>query len=529
MRNSALARVFAVVLAVMCVIMLLSGVYGCRKAVAEHGESLAFAQRLTERIAAFRELDEKLVNTVSYDEALAELEELQEQHDGDASQHRTDLAVYSATKGGYTMGMNLIEYNKGVIADNKLKIDIGQAQLQQKKTQLASGRAQYEAGKAAFLQNRPNDATIAGMEAQLAQLQIYEGQASGALTAESAAAAAATTLANTSRPSGTRPDPSRPATDEDDPDPASVAAWAQYNLDMAAQAAWDQQEAAWQAASDAKDAADVAYTAALGNCDTAAWAAAGVASGASLQEAQATLSAAAAQISGPLATIRGTEAQLAATEAQLVAGEAGIATAEAELASYETLMKQAESALQAELENLWYKMSELEKDAEELGEEKDRLDLESDKLGKMLVSVEEKKELEDKHRSTRVLLTNIDEIKAMVDAGGGVAESAETYLAQSSAEGERLYKGRLLICALALVCGVTGFAGIPGAFEKTKKRFWLLAPVILCLLCACACDGINMYLGLGQMYAALFTAIFALIQLMVILPKNKPLPKAAEE
>ena len=69
-----------------------------------------------------------------------------------------------------------------------------------------------------------------------------------------------------------------------------------------------------------------------------------------------------------------------------------------------------------------------------------------------------------------------------------------------------------------------GLVGLPAAFEKTRKRFWLLAPVLLCLGCAVGADGVNMSLGLGQMYTALVTAIFALIQLLVVLPKQKTIP-----
>ena len=49
----------------------------------------------------------------------------------------------------------------------------------------------------------------------------------------------------------------------------------------------------------------------------------------------------------------------------------------------------------------------------------------------------------------------------------------------------------------------------------------LIAPAAVCLVCAAAADGINMSLGLGQMYTALFTSIFALIHLLIVLPEKK--------
>ena len=73
----------------------------------------------------------------------------------------------------------------------------------------------------------------------------------------------------------------------------------------------------------------------------------------------------------------------------------------------------------------------------------------------------------------------------------------------------------------AVFGALAGFAGIPAAFEKTKKRFWLIAPAAICLVCACAADGISMYLGLGQMYTVIAAAIFAAVQLAAALPKAK--------
>ena len=69
--------------------------------------------------------------------------------------------------------------------------------------------------------------------------------------------------------------------------------------------------------------------------------------------------------------------------------------------------------------------------------------------------------------------------------------------------------------------GVLGLLSIPGSFEKTKRRLLLILPTVLCLACALAADGLNMYLGLGQMYTALAVIIGAVLHLAAILPKNK--------
>ena len=100
MKHPALARVFSVVLAILALLMLGSGVKGFGKADAEVSERTAFAEKYAQRIETYRQLDEELAHSISYEEAWEELEKLQEQHDSDASQHRTDVAMYSAEKGG---------------------------------------------------------------------------------------------------------------------------------------------------------------------------------------------------------------------------------------------------------------------------------------------------------------------------------------------------------------------------------------------------------------------------------------------
>ena len=185
------------------------------------------------------------------------------------------------------------------------------------------------------------------------------------------------------------------------------------------------------------------------------------------------------------------------------------------------MVKKGEAELQTQLANLWYNMGELDKDGERLEEEKGKLDEEASELSKQLRDTDEIKELENKRTSMRILLTKPASVKAAVEAGGDVAESAGTYLTAYRSETQRLYTGRMIMCALAVFGALAGFAGMPAAFEKTKKRFCLIAPVAACLVCACAADGISMYLGLGQMYTVIAAAIFAAVQLAAALPKAK--------
>ena len=74
---------------------------------------------------------------------------------------------------------------------------------------------------------------------------------------------------------------------------------------------------------------------------------------------------------------------------------------------------------------------------------------------------------------------------------------------------------------LAVTGGAMGVLGIPAAYELLRRRFLLIAPVLLCLACAAGAEALNLKLGLGQHYVALSTAIFAFLQLLIVLPKAK--------
>ena len=226
-----------------------------------------------------------------------------------------------------------------------------------------------------------------------------------------------------------------------------------------------------------------------------------------LQNALGQMQGAFGAISGSLSSIGG---ELAKAKAQVTAGEQAL--------------KEGEAMLKGQLENIWYNLGQLEEKADELREEKEKLDLEALSLDKQLMETEDLKALKNKHISTRQLLLGVPEVKRMVSENGDLVQSAESYLENYRAETQTLYTGRRFLNLLAVIGGIAGFLGIPAAYEKVRGRFWLLSPVLICLACAVGADAVNMRLGMGQMYTALFTAIFAALQLLIILPKEKTIP-----
>ena len=187
----------------------------------------------------------------------------------------------------------------------------------------------------------------------------------------------------------------------------------------------------------------------------------------------------------------------------------------------DTMLEKADHEMQAQLEELWYQMGETEKDAVKLEAEKLGLDKEAVLLSKRTLDADALRDLQSRHAAARQLLVNIPEVKAGMTDDADLADSARVWLNTYAQETERLYKGRLFLNALAVFGGAMGILGIPAAYELLRKRFLLIAPVLLCMLCAAGAEALNMALGLGQQYAALFTAIFALLQLLIVLPKAK--------
>ena len=571
MKHPTLVRVFSIVLSIMCVIMLGGGVSGFGKAAKERDERVADAQRYEERIETYRQTDEKLSGSISYEDAYKVLEELLDEHNDEASQHRTDLAEYSAKKGGYEMAAILINDAKAELAEAKDQVAVGKQQLAENEAQFKALTELYENNKGLVAQgiSTAGDGKKA-CDDEAARLQAVVDELNALIAKEPKAPEKPTEPTKVDEPTTVE----KP-TDESDSEQMEAynryleqqKAYEQYRADKekydkdledyntkletykTEHDDWDKQCTAVKAKADFSQSAAILRAQAealeaLGGQISAVLppeiAGSGIGTGVSagiyeqidrlgginasalsneaFLTSTGTLISALGQISGGYSTVGGA---LSSIESQIATASAAIEKGKAQLAYAEEMVKKGEAEIQTQLANLWYNMGELDKDGERLEEEKGKLDEEATKLSKQLLDTDEIKELENKRTSMRILLTKPTSVKAAVDAGGDIAESAETYLAAHRNETQRLFNGRVIMCTLAVLGALAGFAGVPAAFEKTKKRFWLIAPIVLCLVCACAADGISMYLGLGQMYTVIAAAIFAAVQLAAALPKAK--------
>lgn len=546
MKHPALARVFSIVLAIMSLIMLLNGAVGFGKADVALKESLEQYQRIEEKTDTYEALSLQLKNSVSYEEALAELEALQEQHDDDAAQHRTDLATHTATMGGYELGAKMI-------MEGKEQLDAAKAELAEGKALLAEKEQQFNQLSAAF--NTVEPLLVAAINAMSGSEEEFNAAIAliDALIAQIDAI-----LANRPQLPELPEAPTLPIAPPEDADEETKAAYEQamavYQqlLDAfekameeyeSAQAEYETALTAWEQEYQAVQSSVLAGT---GEVDSRIQAGSALMSAAlsqlpadvldglggsdismpdfsnmSLEEIRAALVQLRAYLVAEGNVKTALEKALASLRSQLAEGQQALAQARVQVLLGEKALKKAEQELQHQLELIWYNMGQLEDESAELEADKLRLDQESEDLDRRLVSVDEKKEMERKHRSARIVLMQEEAIASAVNAGGDLTESARAYVQNGRDAAQRHHSFLYAINILALIGGVMGLLSIPGSFEKVRRRLLLILPTVLCLACALAADGLNMYLGLGQMYTALAAALAAVLHLATVLPKNK--------
>lgn len=572
MKHPALARVFAIVLTLLSVFMLINGALGFSKADGKLQESLEYFQRIEDKLNEYEELDAKLENSISYDEAFEELERLQDEHDEEAAQHRTDLATHTATMGGYTMGVEMIMDGKAQLEAAKQELESGKKELANQETMLNQSIAAFEAGKPAL------EGAIAQVQQMASSLQEIANNIPGMIA--QLEPIISKKPVHPGEPPVEPVKPTEPVAPEHPGEGASEEELAQYEKKLeeynALKAQYDLDKAAYDQLKAQYDLDKKAYDEALEkyNNDYPAWRAeadsaidninnelaagaetvtrsemginmavesigntsselvSGIETisltvpsfetGAELETVKAGLEQYKQELLSAAGIPSTIQTNLAGMEQQLQAGQAALEAAKLQMTAGESTIKKTESQLQHQLELLWYDMGQLEDEAEELEENKEKLDIEADKLDKMLVSVDELKELENDRRAARIILMQENEIETMVNEGGDLDESTRAFLEQHRSEAEYDHRMLYMVNILAVIGGVFGVLCIVGSYELLRSRVLLIVPPLLCLLCAAGAYGLNLYQGLGQMYTALFAGIGALLHLAIVIPRNKP-------
>ena len=147
MKHPALTRIFAIALAILCFIMLLAGTLGITGAREDNQADLADYERLQGRIDEYHTVTMALEGTIGYAEAKKILDERQEQHDSDASQHRSDLAMHSATRGGLLTGADALWSAQAQLDEAWEQYYAGAEELEKQETAFNEGYEAFQAGK----------------------------------------------------------------------------------------------------------------------------------------------------------------------------------------------------------------------------------------------------------------------------------------------------------------------------------------------------------------------------------------------
>ena len=608
MKHPALARVFAIVLAILGLLLLITGVRGFAKTEDEHEERLAYEKKYEDRIENFAALREELLGSADYDETMTALRRFVDEHEKSAAQHKTDTALFSATKGGLKMGEDMIVQIRAQM--NEIKEQLHDASSRRVFLEaLLSELIASQKSNMPWLDALANQAAQYATESYVAgtELTLVSTELRGLMENEPTPASVGAALYNPPTPPVEMTLPALPEVSGFSPADmeAAYAATATAYLDAAAayqqagadfaQQMQDYYESYAQqtmdrlngmrpdaAVSDAAVSAE--YTLAHGlwedECKT-------VKEQLDLNELRAKIQRLSAALTNLVQQANSVSASFTGETGGIYPGLEELATLAASLSArldrlggtdpselsnedfldltddleelfdlltdafivisqnldnpaaliaeimdrlhitealvkvLDTMLEKAEHEMQAQLEELWYQMGETEKDAIKLEAEKLGLDKEAVLLSKRTLDAEALRDLQSRHAAARQLLVNIPEVKAGMTDDADLADSARVWLNTYAQETERLYKGRLFLNALAVFGGAMGILGIPAAYELLRKRFLLIAPVLLCMLCSAGAEALNMALGLGQQYAALFTAIFALLQLLIVLPKAK--------
>lgn len=583
MKHPALTRVFAIVLAILCLVMLLAGLFGLRSADRDRRRALDDAGRLRDRASQYALALSALEGGVPYQEANDTWQRHQSEHDRLVSSHRSEMAIYTATQSGIRSGAYAMDQADAAFAEGKRQYEAGLAEFNKQAAAFDAQYAQFQYGKqqlenfaslyysaAGILGNAQGLAASARGIAELmdsddadARLQVTLAAYDGLLAAADQAAALPQSVkdmipmldAIAAMDAGSLDSLSQlaqmgelggsgvqmPAIDMGQIQQIKAVydqAWPQVKnlilqmdglipaIDSAAQGATGMTLAEIRAQAQAErdavasggaeglseeqfETARAVYNASRGQI----WAALGAADGLLAQ-----LQGISDQIGG---VIGAAQAQIAQAESMLAQGRAAIEQGRAALDEAGRQIAEGEKQLYDARAMIWWQMGQQRKKAAQLQYEKERLDVEAEQLKDAAAAVEARKELEQSERSLRLMLLKREEVEERSEAGMDLSQAAVVTAGELEDEALRTGKGRGLAYLLLIAGGVLGLIGLPAAFERTKSRFLLLAPVLLCLLCAAAAEAVCLYMGRGSSYSAIGAGIFALIQLMVAAPKKK--------
>lgn len=540
MKHPVLTKVFSIFLAVLCLIALFSGIGGLREVENLRQSHEAKLNKLDERILNYEKLKAELdLSPMSADEYEEILELMDSEHNTASSDHQSELAMYSATKGGLVMGqealdeaayainMAIKQYNEGVAA-----MEEGRQSLEAMKGVLQAMEAKK--GPAA---EAAADCEVKAKE--LEQLILILSQPAPTPTPE-------VSPAPTPEVSPTpTPDPTTT------PDPTSTPDGAELSHNIFTR--WQRRLATgtrhYTQPSVPNMGVDImGYVSKLMEYGNLASELAAMlqpimpegsmpsgGNGGGLDMGgmvgmtpieQLTILKTAFESTGNglnmiLGAVQQMEDSLPEAEQKLKEGEEMLDEVHQQLTQAGYQLGNGRIELQQERD----KLKETEA---QLQDEKQRLEEDYKHLNEFRANYEAQRTLENKHSSARILLMSYDGIEARVDSGEELVSASRQELEELRVEYERERKLLKIVNICALVGVGFGLLSFLGAFELLGTNRILRILALLCLDAMALAYVFNYYMCAEQHYIAMFTGLFALI-LALFSGRVKKSPVVIEE
>ena len=550
-KRSALKKVLALMLVVFGISMLIAGLLGIHSAGKEKEKADADIEQLNGTMDRYRTVTNRLIDSAGYDSTNDSYLEQKEAYEEALEKQRSDLAVYSATKGGLASGTEAMDS-----ADEALK----------------QGKAQYESGLRAF-EDQEAQFLLLYESAMAAKTELEEGK----VLLEEAVSVLSTLkqAANSMRSLDSLMDLN--ADDVPDSSPALYQALiAAYDSAIAAVETAEgavclvtDREIPISTVRQALEAAGVSLALPFDDNYVVIFPSSGVsrleeATGVSLAGILANLEAekAALEAGGSESiltpeqfdTIRnaytnnrnaitGTAGQITAVvdeldktvaeaRAQIAAAEAGytqLEAAKAQINEGRAALEEAgkqiaagEKALEESRSQLLEEQNKLDEKGAALEAERDRLEQEQETLSSLEEEAEELKLLEEQESELRASLLSRDGIRSENESGLELLRAAEDYTSAYEKESRENYQKRFAACFLQILGCLAAIVLIPAVFGRKEHPALLLITALFCVGFSAAAQLLFVQIGRGVSYSAILSCVFAILLAGVnLLPSGK--------
>lgn len=553
MKHPVLTRMIAVMLALLCGVMLLAGLGIGRKTAREWKNAQANVQRLSERTQEYRAVLDALSARGFAGENGDAVSAGEQAHESASARHRAALAAYTATRGGVQAGMAAMDQAESMMQMGKQAYEEGRRQFDEQAAAFEEGYRQFQEGKEKLALGMElmgeAETALSAAEVQLASLRgmselmdsgeedarlglsvaAYDQMLSaydaafglldrleqrGGLSEEELSMIVSLIGEQTGQDVG---DLQLPALTPEMLEqirqsiqsvsgmtPEELRAKIQQERD--ALASREGEEPLSEEEYEAVRAAYLANRAAILQALAAA------------EEQVASLSA---QVAEAKAQMVQAQAQMAEMDEYMEQAKAAIEQGRAALDQAGVQLAQGEAQMQSGRAQLYEQQRKLEEERLRLEGEKAALESGAAVLRRLDANAKALQELQDQENSLRLMLLGWDSVKLRVSEGEKLLPAAVAAGESLLDEAREQYHGRSLTALLMLIAAVFGLATIPAAFEKTKSRLWLFLPAFLCMALAAAAEVLCERLGRGSSYSALAAAGFALVLLLIGLPREK--------